>query len=497
MNRFIALLALTAFSSTAQAQSWSDFDAAFELFPCSDGWAGCVVSGEPIQPDLKSDGSGVPRPSTMRVDWFSLEATDAFSPFVGLSEYTGELRWQSEVPEEIEVAEVEEPVEVNLEDIVLDEAGQAAVAEAAAANVAQERAAEERAAAERAATEALEKEAEARRQAEEQAKRQRDLESRAAAANAAEKDRLQAEAAEAARQAAAAEAARKAAEAESKRREEERQARLAAEAAAAAEAEAKRKAEDEARRKAEDEARRKAEEEAAERKAAAEAAAAVKAAEEAANKEAVVAKVAAPAGPGTCGLDELVRLEPMAMLGKLSDGQISACEGTLASVPKMTDKGKVSRVLMVNAFSKGDKSTWEQLVKRHLDEIDQSDPDLCYKYALHLSKKGPSRASGVIRWVNVALENRTVWSGDTYTSRVYSLHKLRAAASQSLWQAAEDAYNGDPSPGNQDKIDKNRSMTKVNAREWYEYAKSAGKDTTKALQLCMSAAGTKDYCEAG
>ena len=101
MNRFISLLALTAFSTTAQAQSWSDFDAAFELFPCSDGWAGCLVGGEPIQPDLKSDGSGVPRPAAMRVDWFSLEATDAFSPFVGLSDYTGELRWKSEVPEEI------------------------------------------------------------------------------------------------------------------------------------------------------------------------------------------------------------------------------------------------------------------------------------------------------------------------------------------------------------------------------------------------------------
>ena len=36
--------------------------------------------------------------------------------------------------------------------------------------------------------------------------------------------------------------------------------------------------------------------------------------------------------------------------------------------------------------------------------------------------------------------------------------------------------------------------TKVFAREWYEYAKVAGKDATKALQLCTSAAGTEDYC---
>ena len=39
-------------------------------------------------------------------------------------------------------------------------------------------------------------------------------------------------------------------------------------------------------------------------------------------------------------------------------------------------------------------------------------------------------------------------------------------------------------------------MTKVNAREWFEYAKSSGKEATTALQLCESAAGTKDYCVA-
>ena len=184
------------------------------------------------------------------------------------------------------------------------------------------------------------------------------------------------------------------------------------------------------------------------------------------------------------------------MLGKLADAQIASCEETLASATKMTDKGKVSRVLMVNAFSKGDKATWEQLVKRHLDEIDQSDPDLCYKYALHLSKKGAGRASGVIRWADVALENRTLWTGDTYTSRVYSLYKLRAIAAQALWQSAEKSLADDPSEEVVDKVEKFRAMTKVMAREWFEYAKVAGKDTTKALQLCMSAAGTKDYCEA-
>src|SRR5690606_26170961 len=139
---------------------------------------------------------------------------------------------------------------------------------------------------------------------------------------------------------------------------------------------------------------------------------------------------------------------------------------------------KISRVLMVNAFAKGDKATWERLVKRHLDEIDQSDPELCYKYAVHLSKSGPSRANGVIRWANTALDNRTVWQGDTYTSRVYTLYKLRAAAAQQLWQSAEKAHASEPTDATRKKAEDYRSQTKVLAREWYEYAKVAGKDTT-------------------
>ena len=152
---------------------------------------------------------------------------------------------------------------------------------------------------------------------------------------------------------------------------------------------------------------------------------------------------------------------------------------------------------MANAYASGDKRTWENLVKRHLDQIDQSDPDLCYKYARHLSRKGAGRAKGVIRWADVALENRFNWTGNTYKTRVYSLYKLKAQAGQRLWQAASEQYNGNPSADNKSKMEKARNNTKVMAREWLEYARKAGQDHTKALQLCVSAAGTEDYCGAG
>ena len=73
------------------------------------------------------------------------------------------------------------------------------------------------------------------------------------------------------------------------------------------------------------------------------------------------------------------------MLGKLTKGQINCLEERLNKESKQTSKDKISRILMANAYASGDKRTWENLVKRHLDQIDQSDPDLCYKYARHLS----------------------------------------------------------------------------------------------------------------
>jgi hypothetical protein len=199
-----------------------------------------------------------------------------------------------------------------------------------------------------------------------------------------------------------------------------------------------------------------------------------------------------PVGDDSC--DVLTKLEPKAMLGKLTKGQTACLEARVGKESKQTSKDKISRILMANAYASGDKRTWEKLIKRHLDEIDRSDPDLCYKYALHLSRKGPGRAKGVIRWAEVALENRFNWQGNTYKSRVNSLYKLKAQAGQRLWQAASGVYNGNPSPDNKAKMEKARNQTKVFARDWLDYAKESGRDHTKALQLCVSAAGTDDYC---
>jgi hypothetical protein len=40
----------------------------------------------------------------------------------------------------------------------------------------------------------------------------------------------------------------------------------------------------------------------------------------------------------------------------------------------------------LDAEARGDKAEWQRLMKRHLEDIDRSDPNLCLKYAMFLSR---------------------------------------------------------------------------------------------------------------
>lgn len=438
MTHRITLLALMVGASVALAQNWSDHSEAFPLLPCQDGWVGCRVAGEAVSPALRSDGTGLPVPSDMRLGWWDLQPTPAFSPFVELSTYVGGAPAVAVAPEPEEPDEVGEP-DPPAEPVQVADATPAGGIDEAPARPLSPRPAVQQP------------------DASEPPQLTRPEESRPRVSQPSQPRRVT---------------------------------RPDADDDAVADAgRARKRVTPPPGREVSPPPGREVSppprQDAQKRDASPPPAAAQLTA-------------ATPPAPESipCEVSELVKLEPQAMLGRMSRGQIDLCEEALSAAPRMTDKDKISRVLMVNAFAKGDKATWERLVKRHLDEIDQSDPELCYKYAVHLSKGGANRANGVIRWANVALENRTVWQGDTYTSRVYTLYKLRAAAAQQLWQAAEKTHANDPSDASRKKAEDFRAQTKVLAREWYEYAKVAGKDTTTALQLCMSAAGTADYCEA-
>lgn len=193
-----------------------------------------------------------------------------------------------------------------------------------------------------------------------------------------------------------------------------------------------------------------------------------------------------------CG--DLVALEPAAMMGKLNDGQIRCLDDTLRASEKQTVKDKLSRVLMADAWAKGDQHRWEGIVRRHLNEIDRSDADLCFKFSKYLSEQGAERSDETLHWAEMALENRTQWTGDTHISRVNALYKIRAVASQRKWTWMEEKYVLEPTEAVSTERDRARNDAKTLAREWLEYAKNSGKDYTMAMQLCVSAAGTSGFC---
>ncbi len=80
-----------------------------------------------------------------------------------------------------------------------------------------------------------------------------------------------------------------------------------------------------------------------------------------------------------CG--DLLNLEPSAMMGLLNDAQILCLDSSLRVAERQTVKDKISRVLLVDAWQKGDRHRWEGVARRHLEVIDRSDADLAYQFA--------------------------------------------------------------------------------------------------------------------
>ena len=136
-------------------------------------------------------------------------------------------------------------------------------------------------------------------------------------------------------------------------------------------------------------------------------------------------------------------------------------------------------------------------MRRHLTEIDRSDADLCFIFARHLAKGGVTRVRETIRWTETALENaRRNWRGDTLTTRVYSLHRMRALAAQQKWFEVEQQFLGNTTDrALLDRASRWRNITKSYAREWLEFSGSSDQNMSTPFQVCVSAAGTEDFCK--
>ena len=212
-----------------------------------------------------------------------------------------------------------------------------------------------------------------------------------------------------------------------------------------------------------------------------------------------VAKVEGPPTTSFCLSDntckDIVGMEPDALMGRFSPGRIACIETRMTKAPQ-TEQDKLSRLLIANAEASGDKAQWALLVERHLLDITQSDPDLCFLFALHLYKAGVEEGEQAIVWANRALENKQNWKGELYKARVNSLYRLRTEAAAELWQDAEQNLVADPSAKADALTTQWRGVTLDYAREWLDYTKAAGAPSDRALSLCVSAAGSMSACKA-
>ncbi|MEQ1566572.1 MAG: hypothetical protein ABMA64_13100 [Myxococcota bacterium] len=193
-----------------------------------------------------------------------------------------------------------------------------------------------------------------------------------------------------------------------------------------------------------------------------------------------------------CG--DLIKLETAAIVGQLNEAQIRCLDGAIRVSERQTVKDAISRVLLNDAWAKGDEHRWEGIARRHLEQIGRSDPDMCYKFAFYLLDAGPDKMDEAIKWADMALENATSWEGELHVDRVFALKKIKTMAAQRKWQWLEAEYTRRPSETLLNDAQAARNQTKTLAREWLEFARQGSRDTATAMQLCQSAAGTEDFC---
>lgn len=446
-TRFLPFALLGVAGVALAASGWSDYGAAFPGLPCMDGWASCLVDGVGVTPGMVLDSAQRPQPADMRVGFFDLQPLLSFSPFQGLSAYTGALPGSKAAPA-AEAPVAEAPV------------AEAPVAEApvAEAPVAEAPVRETT----RPVAVATAPEAAPVRNAPTQTTRPT-----AVASNTPEVAPTRPTPVYMAQPTLA---TTPATTAPSTARTTPPPATTPSTAPATTAPNTARTTTPPA--------------------AVATAPVAAPAAPVAAPP---VAEMTAPKDDGTC--DDLVALEAPAMMGQLGVPKRKCLESRMNTESVQTSKAKISRVLMADAEARGDKADWERLIKNHLENLDRSDPNLCYKYAIFLSHGGASRAGQVIRWADYAMENKSQWVGASYTKNVYSLYRLKAQAANQLWQDAEAEFVTARTDDNQAKSEKYRGMTKNYALEWLDYARASSQDVKTPMAICVSAAGNKEFCE--
>lgn len=209
-------------------------------------------------------------------------------------------------------------------------------------------------------------------------------------------------------------------------------------------------------------------------------------------------EVGEPISPTQVVCDDLLALESAAMMGQLSVEHQACLDRRVVTERLQTDKSQVSKLLLVNAETGGDRSEWRRLMHRHLEDIDRSEPDLCFAYALFLHRDGTlDDAEEVVRWAGFALENKQAWNGKDHVTKVMGLLRLRAEAANKLWVSAEKVYRKQGSEESELVSETYRGWTKDFAREWLDFSRAAQDASIRARQMCEAASGSAAFCAPG
>lgn len=193
-----------------------------------------------------------------------------------------------------------------------------------------------------------------------------------------------------------------------------------------------------------------------------------------------------------CG--EPAALQGAARTGRLSATQRTCVEDVLGSTSDRASREELSRTLIDDAYARGQRGLWVQLVERHLREIDQKDPEICYQYGLHLYQRA-HKYEIAIEWANMALEHEYRWPEEQRPLKRYNAFALRTKAARALMGEAEAAWSKYAGQENRMLLNAAQSKARLYAIEWAKLAKELGKDPTEALDHCMATGWTQPDCE--
>jgi len=85
--------------------------------------------------------------------------------------------------------------------------------------------------------------------------------------------------------------------------------------------------------------------------------------------------------------------------------------------------------------------------------------------------------------------------GGPYVDSTLAIMELRTLVALQAWTSRIDHARTDPSDANMHALDVSRGVTADLALDWRNYARSAGRDDSRAVALCRTASGRSSRCD--